>query len=406
MDERALREAGISRTDYLNDFSAPVEKSPLLGLRKPSGPLMKYLQDPFGMRAAWMDDDGSAQLLWTDELGSVCAAAGKDGQIKEADRYDEFGNQQRMQKGVMSAESGLPEGVFPVFAGLMPDPAEGIYIAGMRCYDPVTGRFGQEDPMMRETFGVQDQNLYTYCFNQPMMLVDLDGCFPSLSEMYQGMKRFDHNVNSWCASRARDAWNWGSSKAQDAWNWGSSKARDAWNWGSSKARDAWNWGSSKAQDAWNWGSSKAKEAWDRSVQRGKQIMERNTLIRLYFDSEFHYNRNRYNDTPEDIRTVYEYDEYGQPRGKNGWEKLPDSKNIYHINENGDQGSDAQYNKKFVKLNPDGSSSEMIICFPPDREPYMVDDYLNGGSYNFYNPDGSLKNLFLHFIYDMGPYYLY
>ena len=67
------------------------------------------------------------------------------------------------------------------------NPSKGKYTAGMRLYDPLTGRFTEEDPMMQETCGVQDQNLYTYCFNQPMTLVDIDGCFPSFSDTFQAV---------------------------------------------------------------------------------------------------------------------------------------------------------------------------------------------------------------------------
>ena len=130
------------------------------------------------------------------------------------------------------------------------------------------------------------------------------------------------------------------------------------------------------------------------------------LYKLYRYPDYHYNRNQYNDVPSDLSTVYEYDKNGQLKGRNGWEKLPDSANQYHVNTGGDQGDEAKYNKKFVKVNPDGSSSEVIICFPPGKEPYLVDDYLNGGTYNYYNPQGSLDQYILHFIYDMVPYYLY
>lgn len=358
--------AGVSQMYYLNDYGASADRNSLLGLRQPDGSLMKYLRDPFGMRAAWMEDDGSARLLWTDELGSVCAVAGKDGQIAEANQYGEFGYQAGFMKGYMSEESGLSERVLPGFAGLLPDPVRGMYIAGARHYDPVTGRFTEEDPMMRETFGVQDQNLYTYCFHQPMTLVDSDGCFPSLSDMYRGLSDFGNGV------------------------------KDTWNRGMSAAKDAWNSGVSMAKDAWNSGVSYVHHLEERA----------HTLYRLYTDPEYHYNRNRYNDTPSDITTVFEYDESGQLRGKNGWKLLPESDNIYHVNKEGKQGEEAAYNKKFVKVNADRSSSEAIICFPPSGDPYLVDDYLNGGTFNFYNPGGWFNGNIPHFLFDMMPYYMY
>ena len=366
LDGKSLESAGISRTHYFNDYGASADRNSLLGVRQPDGSLIKYLQDPFGMRVAWMEDDGSPRLLWTDEQGSVYAAAGKDGQIAEADRYDEFGNMPDLMKGYMPEKSGLSERVLPGFAGLMSDPVRGMYIAGTRHYDPMTGRFTEEDPMMRETFGVQDQNLYTYCFHQPMTLVDSDGCFPSLSDMYRGLSDFGNGV-----------------------------------------KDTWDRGVSTANDAWNWGSSMVKNTWNRGVSYVQHLKERaSTLYRLYTDPEYHYNRNQYNDTPSDITTVFEYDENGQPRGKNGWELLPKSANKYHVNKEGEQGTEAVYNKKFVKLNPDGSSSEAIICFPPSGNPYLVDDYLNGGTFNFYNPGGWFNGNIPHFLFDMMPYYMY
>ena len=36
---------------------------------------------------------------------------------------------------------------------------------------------------------------------------------------------------------------------------------------------------------------------------------------------------------------------------------------------------------------------------------MVDDYLNGGTYNYYNPDGT-KGTVLHVIYDLVPYLIH
>ena len=414
MDGEAAKAAGISRMFCLNDHGAPVNRNPLLGVKRQDGTLLKYLRDPYGMLAAWMDGDGSAQLIWTDEQGSVFAAAGKDGQIAEAGGYDEFGNLTDPQKEITAgglAAGGLaaggmpeilPEVMLPGFAGLLPDPAgnpsKGKYTAGMRLYDPLTGRFTEEDPMMQETCGVQDQNLYTYCFNQPMTLVDNDGCFPSFSDMYNGLKDFNRGVKNTIQkgyNKGKEIVDWGRSKAEDAYNWGKSKVKQAYDWGSSKVKEVYDWGSSKVQEAWDWGRQKVEHTIERAV----------ILYNIYTDPDFHYSRNRYNETPTDPSTVYEYDKNGHPKGKNGWEKLPDSANQCHVNESGEQGKEAAYNKKFVKKNPDGSSSEIIICFPPGKKPYVVDDYLNGGTYNYYNPDGT-KGTIMHVIYDLVPYLIH
>lgn len=411
VDGEMLAAADVSRMHYLNDFGVFGDSTKLLVLGQSENSLIKYLQDPFGMRVAWMDADGSSRLLWTDEMGTINAMAGRDGFIYESDYYDEFGNLQEIRidecgktrhescfnskemgmlkecltekkdipRGFLPREKGLPRVLFLGFAGLLCDSEEGMYTAGVRQYNPLHGRFTEEDPMMRETYEVQNQNLYTYCFNQPMTLVDRGGCFPSLSEMYQGLQNFNNGV------------------------------KETWNNGISVVKNIWDSGVSMAKDTWNKGVTVIKDTWDSGVQHVQHVTEQaGILYRLYTDPEFHYSRNQYNETPTDVTEVFGYDESGQLIGKNGWEPLPEQMNKYHTNTNGSQGNQAAFNQKFIKKNPDGSSSEAIICIPPNKEwkPYLVDDYLNGGTFNFYNPTSLLDGYIPHFLFDMGPYYLY
>ncbi len=80
---------------------------------------------------------------------------------------------------------------------------------------------------------------------------------------------------------------------------------------------------------------------------------------------------------------------------------------YHENTDGKQGAEAIYNDKF--LSPDGGHIEVIICFPPDKEPYIVDETVDVGNMGTYNyASNKIPGIYHinHFFDDMIPYYLY
>ena len=58
------------------------------------------------------------------------------------------------------------------------DDVAGSYFAQARQYDPTIGRFVSEDIVGGFTHSPFTLNAYTYCWNDPMNLVDLDGLFP------------------------------------------------------------------------------------------------------------------------------------------------------------------------------------------------------------------------------------
>ena len=66
------------------------------------------------------------------------------------------------------------------------DPETGLYCLGSRYYDPEVGRFVNADRIkFAATLGryyVNRQNLYQYCFNNPIMLNDKFGSWPKLPE--------------------------------------------------------------------------------------------------------------------------------------------------------------------------------------------------------------------------------
>ncbi|HHW95005.1 MAG TPA: hypothetical protein GX736_03645, partial [Mogibacterium sp.] len=90
-------------------------------------------------------------------------------------------------------------------------------------------------------------------------------------------------------------------------------------------------------------------------------------------------------------------------GERGWEAADDSENLYHRNIFLPQGKSALKNKKYLKVNEDGSSYEIIIGEKDDGKHFIVKDPVNGGTYNY----SDKKSTFLsygHFFEDMVPYY--
>ncbi len=115
-------------------------------------------------------------------------------------------------------------------------------------------------------------------------------------------------------------------------------------------------------------------------------------------AEEHYSRNKLN--------VSEYDSVYQIMGR--YEEQSGIANIFHFNVFGNQGGEAIYNKKY--LSPNGGHIEIVICTPPNKEPYIVDetiDPLNMGTYNYASNEQFFISYFAeHFMVDMLPYFLY
>ena len=123
----------------------------------------------------------------------------------------------------------------------------------------------------------------------------------------------------------------------------------------------------------------------------------------------HYNRNIYNEVPENIQDIFTIDEDGNVSGcdEGGWRMLSESQSVYHRNTHGEQGMEALYNYKFLKDNPDGSSSEVIICVPPGKDSSLVTDPFNAGTFNYGSPSSDNPMSYVeHFTKDMIPYWLW
>jgi RHS repeat-associated protein len=136
-----------------------------------------------GTTPAYLNRDGASFRIIADQVGSVrLVANAATGAIVQRLDYDAFGNV------LLDTNPGFqPFG----FAGGLYDPATGLVRFGTRDYDPGTGRWTAQDPIW---FGGNDPNLYRYCQNDPVDLLDpagldnrdaLDGFADQLNEELQ-----------------------------------------------------------------------------------------------------------------------------------------------------------------------------------------------------------------------------
>ena len=66
-----------------------------------------------------------------------------------------------------------------LYRGYYYDAETGMYYLGSRFYDPVVGRFLNADEQLHLEIGLNGANLFAYCLNSPVNMVDLDGMSPT-----------------------------------------------------------------------------------------------------------------------------------------------------------------------------------------------------------------------------------
>ena len=185
------------------DYSSRWE---LLRLTLPDGTLINYVHDPLGRRIAkkvngvttekylWqgltrllavfdgsdnliirfeyadarmpvaMTMNGSTYYLTCDQAGSLKIVADTAANVLKRIEYDSFGN---------IIEDTNPSFKIPFgFAGGLHDRDTGLVRFGYRDYDPDVGRWTAKDPI---GFAGGDTDLYGYCLNDPVNLVDPEG---------------------------------------------------------------------------------------------------------------------------------------------------------------------------------------------------------------------------------------
>lgn len=105
--------------------------------------------------------DGIYHAYHCDEQGSTAYMTGPGGGVENSYRYDAFGN-------LLERKETVPNRI--LYTGQQYDQETGQYYLRARYYNPVVGRFLQED-----TYHGDGLNLYAYCANNPVVYYDPSG---------------------------------------------------------------------------------------------------------------------------------------------------------------------------------------------------------------------------------------
>ncbi len=102
-----------------------------------------------------------------DGHGDVVMTVNKDGNIQNQYDYDIFGNP------ILTIEETYENSIR--YSGEFFDTETGLYYLRARYYNSYTGRFISEDSYWGEDTNPLSLNLYTYCYNDPIMYIDPTG---------------------------------------------------------------------------------------------------------------------------------------------------------------------------------------------------------------------------------------
>ncbi len=118
-----------------------------------------------------MTSNGYTYYLTYDQVGSLRVVADASGTVVKKIEYDSFGN---------IIDDTDPSFEVPFgFAGGLHDRDTGLVRFGYRDYDSDTGRWTAKDPIF---FAGGDTDLYGYCINNPVNLVDPCGLYLTVGQ--------------------------------------------------------------------------------------------------------------------------------------------------------------------------------------------------------------------------------
>lgn len=124
-----------------------------------SAPVRRYLT---GLGLSHVQtEDGFYHAYHQDEQGSTAYITGQDKAAENSYQYDAFGNLTEQKETITNRI---------LYTGQQYDQGTGQYYLRARYYNPVVGRFLQED-----TYRGDGLNLYAYCANNPVMYYDPSG---------------------------------------------------------------------------------------------------------------------------------------------------------------------------------------------------------------------------------------
>ena len=160
------------------------------------GNTQSYLWD--GNVAGMREETGRESCYYLqDELGSPIRLMDQNGELAESYGYDEFGQELYWDRegtaGRSMAGSIQPFG----YTGYQYDKTAGTYYAQAREYRAELGRFAAVDTIKGFAAAPYTLNEYGYCWNNPMVLMDRDGAWPSWEDVENVANNIIENINNW-----------------------------------------------------------------------------------------------------------------------------------------------------------------------------------------------------------------
>ena len=124
--------------------------------------------------------DGNTYVYRKDIQGNIVAIIDCNGNVVVQYKYDAWGNHAVLDAGGSDIEFATHIGNLNPFRyrGYYYDTETGLYYLKSRYYDPEVGRFISIDGISYlDAETVNGLNLYAYCLDNPVMFIDLGGCF-------------------------------------------------------------------------------------------------------------------------------------------------------------------------------------------------------------------------------------
>ena len=125
-----------------------------------SAPIKRYLRG-IGLSYVQTRDNEAYHAYHRDEQGSTAYVTGRSRETENIYQYDAFGNLLEKREDISNRI---------LYTGQQYDQETGQYYLRARYYNPVVGRFLQED-----TYRGDGLNLYAYCANNPVVYYDPSG---------------------------------------------------------------------------------------------------------------------------------------------------------------------------------------------------------------------------------------